>query len=131
MGEQIQKGRLRSLDVDSAHASQQPSHSSKAWIIHAFFIMMWTVLFLLATKAFAASLPSLGSKYDSAKDLMSEYFDWRVDSFPLAASEKGVHRNDLFLRDNSLQGFKDIKELTNTPTIKIHFFYTSRLFRLD
>ena len=71
--------------------------------------MMWTVLFLLATKAFAASLPSLGSKYDSAKDLMSEYFDWRVDSFPLAASEKGVHRNDLFLRDNSLQGFRDIQ----------------------
>ena len=40
---------------------------------------------------------------------MSEYFDWRVDTFPLSASGKGVHRNDLYLRDNSLQGFRDIQ----------------------
>ena len=71
--------------------------------------MMLTLLLLLATKALAATLPSLGSKYDSAEELMSEYFDWRVDSFPLSASEKGVHKNDLYLRDNSLQGFRDIQ----------------------
>ena len=94
---------------DSTHASQKQSHSGKAWLIHAFFIMMLTLLFLLATKAFAATLPSLGSKYDSAEELMSEYFDWRLDTFPLSASGKGVHRNDLYLRDNSLQGFRDIQ----------------------
>ena len=109
MRAQIQKGRSPSLGDDSTHASQKQSHSGKAWLIHAFFIMMLTLLFLLATKAFAATLPSLGSKYDSAEELMSEYFDWRVDTFPLSASGKGVHRNDLYLRDNSLQGFRDIQ----------------------
>ena len=120
MGEQIWKGRFRSsqssgdelthpLNACACNKTQKQRHPGGEWLIHALFIMMWTLLFLLATRAFAASLPSLGSKYGSAEELMSEYFDWRLDTFPLAASQKGVHRNDLYLRDNSLQGFRDIQ----------------------
>ena len=48
-------------------------------------------------------------KYDSPKKLMADYFNWRVDTFPMEASKKGIHRNDHLLRDNSLLGFRNIE----------------------
>ena len=47
--------------------------------------------------------------YDSPKKLMADYFNWRVDTFPMEASKTGVHKNDHHLRDNSLLGFKNIE----------------------
>ena len=77
------------------------SVSGRAWLVHTFSTMPFTVLLVFMIKALAAAqkLPELGSEYGSAEELMAEYFDWRVDTFPLAASEKGVHKNDLYLRD--------------------------------
>jgi hypothetical protein len=68
--------------------------------------MILLTLLTVLSLTIAATTAKTQINEDDVSKLMEDYFSWRVDMFPVTASRIGVHKNDMEVADNSLDGFK-------------------------